>query len=103
MRAIERILFGLLNRVERVMRGFLPGVERIMGRIGNSMKRRMRRVKRVSRSQAVPGDLVFFLSGGRTLHVGIYAGGNMMYDAQRTGKSFTPREIYSANVGFGRY
>ncbi len=57
---------------------------------------------RVSRSEAKPGDLVFFTSGGRAYHVGIYAGNNMMYDAQRTGKSFTYREIYTSAVVFGR-
>jgi peptidoglycan DL-endopeptidase CwlO len=57
---------------------------------------------RVSRSEAKPGDLVFFLSGGRAYHVGIFAGGNMMYDAQRTGKTFTKREIYTSSVVFGR-
>jgi peptidoglycan DL-endopeptidase CwlO len=57
---------------------------------------------RVARSEAKAGDLVFFISGARAYHVGIYAGGNMMYDAQRTGKSFTKREIYSSAVVFGR-
>jgi cell wall-associated NlpC family hydrolase len=58
--------------------------------------------KRITRSEAVPGDLVFFVSGGSAYHVGIYAGGNMMYDAQRTGKTFTKRAIYSSSVVFGR-
>lgn len=58
--------------------------------------------KRVSRSEAKPGDLVFMVSGGGAYHVGIYAGGNMMYDAQRTGKAFTKREIYTSSVVFGR-
>jgi len=58
---------------------------------------------RVSRSEAKPGDLVFFLSGGRAYHVGIYAGGNMMYDAGRTGETFSKRAIFSANVLFGRF
>jgi len=57
---------------------------------------------RVSRSAARAGDLVFFLSGGHAFHVGIYAGGNMMYDSGRTGKSFSKREIWSSNVVFGR-
>jgi cell wall-associated NlpC family hydrolase len=57
---------------------------------------------RIPRSQAKPGDLVFFTSAGRAYHVGIFAGGNMMYDAQRTGKRFTKREIYSSAVIFGR-
>jgi len=58
--------------------------------------------KRVSRSQARPGDLVFFVSGGAAYHTGIYAGNTMMYDAGRTGKSFSKREIFSSSVVFGQ-
>jgi cell wall-associated NlpC family hydrolase len=58
--------------------------------------------RRVSRSEAQPGDLVAFLSGGRTYHIGAYAGGNMMYDAGRTGRVFSKREIFSSNVVFVR-
>jgi peptidoglycan DL-endopeptidase CwlO len=58
--------------------------------------------RRVSRSEARPGDLVFMTSGGSAYHVGIYAGGNMMYDSGRTGKSFSKREIWTSNVVFGR-
>jgi cell wall-associated NlpC family hydrolase len=57
---------------------------------------------RVSRSQARPGDLVFFFSGGGISHVGIYAGGNMMIAAPHTGTVVRKQEIYSANVAFGR-
>lgn len=57
---------------------------------------------RISRSQARPGDLVFFISGGSAYHVGIYAGGNMMYDAGRTGTSFSKRAIWTSAVSFGR-
>jgi cell wall-associated NlpC family hydrolase len=45
--------------------------------------------KRVSRSEARPGDLVW--TDG---HIGIYAGGNMMYDAPRSGKSVSKRAIW---------
>jgi cell wall-associated NlpC family hydrolase len=58
--------------------------------------------KRVSRSEARPGDLVFFLTGGMAYHVGINAGNNMMYDAGRSGSHFTKREIFSSSVVFGR-
>jgi cell wall-associated NlpC family hydrolase len=58
--------------------------------------------KRVSSSQARAGDLVFFVSAGRAYHVGIVAGDGMMYDAQRTGKAFTKRAIYSSTVLYGR-
>lgn len=57
---------------------------------------------RISRSQAQPGDLVFFSNGGAAYHVGIYAGGNMMYDAGRTGTSFSKRAIWTSAVTFGR-
>lgn len=56
----------------------------------------------ISRSSAQPGDLVFYLSGGSVYHVGIYAGGTMMYDAGRTGRVFSKREIFSGTVVFGR-
>ncbi len=52
---------------------------------------------RISRSEAVPGDLVF-LPG----HVGIYAGDGMMWDSPRTGRSIGKHEIYSSSATFGR-
>ncbi|WP_432561194.1 C40 family peptidase [Kineococcus sp. SYSU DK003] len=58
---------------------------------------------RISRGEAVPGDLVFFTnSGGRAYHVGIYAGDNMMWDAPRAGKPVQLRAIWSDAVTFGR-
>jgi len=59
--------------------------------------------RQVARSQAQPGDLVFFLSGGSAYHVGIYAGGNMMYDAGKPGEVITKRAIWSSNVVFGEF
>jgi cell wall-associated NlpC family hydrolase len=58
--------------------------------------------RQIARSQARPGDLVFMVSGGAAYHVGSYAGGNKFWDAGRTGRSFTKREIFSSNVVFGR-
>jgi cell wall-associated NlpC family hydrolase len=58
--------------------------------------------KRISRSEARPGDLVFMVSGGSAYHVGIFAGGNQFYDAGRQGKSFSKRDIWTSNVVFGR-
>jgi peptidoglycan DL-endopeptidase CwlO len=78
----------------------------IFGQIGIHLPRtaneQMLATRRVSSSEARAGDLVFFLSGGRAYHVGIVAGNGMMYDAQRTGKSFTKRAIYSGSVVYGR-
>lgn len=39
----------------------------------------------VSRSNLQPGDLVFFSSGGRISHVGIYIGNGNMIHAPQTG------------------
>ena len=55
----------------------------------------------VSRSQLLPGDLVFFYSP--ISHVGMYVGGGMMIDANHTGGSVGIRPIYWSNfVGAGR-
>lgn len=58
---------------------------------------------RISASQARPGDLVFFVSGGSAYHVGIYTGNGKMMDAPRAGKSVTERSIWSSNVVYGRF
>lgn len=52
---------------------------------------------RISRSEAVPGDLVFMPG-----HVGIYAGGGMMWDSPRTGEVISRRAIYSSSATYGR-
>ena len=52
---------------------------------------------RISRSEAVPGDLVFMPG-----HVGIYAGGGMMWDSPRTGEVVSRRSIYSSSATYGR-
>jgi peptidoglycan DL-endopeptidase CwlO len=50
----------------------------------------------VARSAARPGDLIFFRSGTRAYHVGIYAGGGYMYDAPRAGKPVGKHRIWSS-------
>ena len=62
----------------------------------------MNATRRVSQSGARPGDLVFFVSGGRAYHDGIYAGNGMTYDSPRSGKSVSKREIWDATIVFGR-
>jgi cell wall-associated NlpC family hydrolase len=51
-------------------------------------------------SNPQPGDLVFF--GSPAYHVGIYAGGGMMYDSPTTGKTSGLHKIWSTNVTYGR-
>ena len=52
---------------------------------------------RISRSEAVAGDLVFMPG-----HVGIYAGNGMMWDSPRSGKDVSKRSVYSSSATFGR-
>jgi cell wall-associated NlpC family hydrolase len=54
--------------------------------------------QRISNPQ--PGDLVFF--GYPAYHVGIYAGGGMMYDSPRPGETSGLHKIWSTNVTYGR-
>jgi cell wall-associated NlpC family hydrolase len=59
--------------------------------------------KHVSRAAAKPGDLVFFKSGGGNVyHVGIYAGGNMLWQSSRPGRPVNKSKIWSSSVAFGR-
>jgi cell wall-associated NlpC family hydrolase len=83
--------------------GYVGYVYRQLGvRLPRTANQQMHATHRVSRSQARPGDLVFFVSGSRAYHVGIYAGGGKMYDSPRTGKTIQKRAIWSASVVFGR-
>ena len=64
------------------------------------------RVKKIKRSQAQPGDLVFFLRGGAH-HVGIYIGNGKMVDAAGYGKGVRVSPISGswwsrAYTGMGR-
>jgi peptidoglycan DL-endopeptidase CwlO len=53
--------------------------------------------RRISRSEAKAGDLVFMPG-----HVGIYAGGGMMWDAPSSGGYVSKRPVYSSSATYGR-
>jgi peptidoglycan DL-endopeptidase CwlO len=78
----------------------------VFAQLGVSLARsadgQYRSVPRIPRSQAEPGDLVFYLGGGGAYHVGIYLGGNKMIAAPHTGQVVRVQPIYSSNVAFGR-
>jgi cell wall-associated NlpC family hydrolase len=83
--------------------GFTGHVYRQLGiSLPRTANEQMKATRQISRSEARAGDLVFFVSGGRAYHNGIYAGRNMMYDAPRSGKTLQKREIWSADVIFTR-
>jgi len=78
----------------------------IFGLVGIHLPRtaneQMLATTRISSSQAEPGDLVFFISGGRAYHVGLYAGNGMIFDAGRTGEVFQKRAIWTSSVVYTR-
>lgn len=78
----------------------------VFGKAGISLPRTSSQqyaaVTHISSSDAQPGDLVFFLDGGGVYHVGIYAGGGMMWDAPKPGGVVSKRDIWSATIRYGR-
>jgi peptidoglycan DL-endopeptidase CwlO len=83
--------------------GFTSYVYRKVGvSLPHSATAQMYRAKRISRSQARKGDLVFFLGGRGAYHVGIYAGGNKVLHSPRPGQRVHVANIWTSNVRFGR-
>jgi hypothetical protein len=60
-----------------------------------------RQFRKISRSSARSGDLVFFHNGSGVYHVGIYAGGNMMVAAADVHYGIRYQTIWSSAVTFG--
>ncbi|WP_433292648.1 C40 family peptidase [Actinoplanes sp. CA-030573] len=57
----------------------------------------------ISRTAARPGDLVFWLQGGRAYHVAVYAGGGKVWHAPKAGDRVRLAKIWDpAHVRFGR-
>ncbi|GAB4063717.1 hypothetical protein GCM10028777_07770 [Angustibacter speluncae] len=76
-------------------------VQYVFGQVGISLPRTSSAIAgsatKISRDQAQPGDLVY-----KPGHIGIYAGGNMMYDAPSSGGVVSKREMWSSDFGFYR-
>jgi cell wall-associated NlpC family hydrolase len=83
--------------------GLTRWVYRHLGRrLPHSSAAQAHRVKRVRRSHAVRGDLVFFYGGGGVYHVGIYAGHNRLWHAPYSGTHVRLDRIWTRHVFFGR-
>ena len=57
---------------------------------------------KIAKSAIQPGDLVFYTSGGRVYHVGIYAGGGLIWDAPHTGETVRLEKIATSSWVAGR-
>jgi cell wall-associated NlpC family hydrolase len=57
-------------------------------------------MRRISGSTALPGDLVFYLSGGVAYHVAIYAGHGMQYSATNPSQGVEYAKIWASNIEF---
>jgi cell wall-associated NlpC family hydrolase len=70
-------------------------------RLAHNAETQRRTMRRITRAQARPGDLVFYLSGGSAYHVAVYAGRGWQYAAAtvRDGVRFQP--VWSSNVQYG--
>lgn len=56
---------------------------------------------RISRRNALPGDLIFYLSGGSAYHVAVYAGHGYQYAAATPRDGVRYQRIWSSDVVFG--
>jgi cell wall-associated NlpC family hydrolase len=78
----------------------------VFSRLGISIPRVSRDQYRwgikIRRSQAVPGDLVFFHRSGRVYHAAIYAGGNRVWHSPYPGKRVMLERIWASSVFFAR-
>lgn len=59
-------------------------------------------VRPVSQHDKKPGDLIFFSSGGRVYHAGIFAGGNRMWAAPSSGDVVRLQNIWTSAYTVGR-
>ncbi len=69
---------------------------------GTSLPRTAASIQRATTrtSNPQPGDLVFH--GFPATHVGIYAGGDKMYDSGRTSRGTTLRTIFPGSISYGK-
>ena len=81
--------------------GFVQYVFNLLGfSLPRTANEQMNATKRITRSEAQAGDLVFFVSGGKATHVGIYAGDGYIIDAGSSGGSgrFKRRVSHAASI-----
>jgi cell wall-associated NlpC family hydrolase len=78
----------------------------VYARVGKSLPHssaaQANKVKRIKRSNARRGDLVFFYDNGGVYHVAIFAGHGRVWHAPHSGTRVHRQHIWTSNVFFGR-
>jgi cell wall-associated NlpC family hydrolase len=78
----------------------------VYGRLGRSIPHNTNSqyaaVAHISQGAKAPGDLIFFGSPGNVYHVGIYAGGDMMWHAPHSGTVVQLSPIWTSDYLVGR-
>ena len=83
--------------------GFTMYVYRKVGvKLTHSATAQMHKARRISKKNVRKGDLVFFRSGSRAYHVGIYAGKGKVLHSPRPGRSVKVEKIWTSRVTYGR-
>jgi cell wall-associated NlpC family hydrolase len=83
--------------------GFSSYVFRQLGRsLPRTSAAQAAAVRRIPTSARAVGDLIFTYTNGRVTHVGIYAGGNQMWAATKTGDIVRLQTLYSRSITVGR-
>jgi cell wall-associated NlpC family hydrolase len=72
-----------------------------VGSLPHNSESQRQMFRAIPRDQARPGDLIFYMSGGTSYHVAIYAGGNLQYAAPATGQDVKIETIWSSQIVFG--
>jgi cell wall-associated NlpC family hydrolase len=72
-----------------------------VGNLPHNSESQRQMFRAIPRDQARPGDLIFYMSGGSSYHVAIYAGGNLQYAAPATGQDVKIETIWSSQIVFG--
>jgi cell wall-associated NlpC family hydrolase len=72
-----------------------------VGSLPHNSESQRQMFRAIPRDQARPGDLIFYMSGGTSYHVAIYAGRNLQYAAPATGQDVKIETIWSSQIVFG--
>ena len=72
-----------------------------MANLPRTAEQQRHAVRIIAASQARPGDLVFYLSGGSAYHIAIYAGNGMQYSAATPQDGIVYQHVWSTAVQYG--